>query len=435
MDKVIIMGAAGRDFHNFNMYFRDNPSYQVVAFTATQIPGIDNRTYPQSLAGKLYPKGIPILSEDELPQLIKAYLIDQVVFAYSDISHTDVMHKASLVLACGADFRLLGQKNTILKSKVPVVAVTGVRTGVGKSQTSRYIAKILSSTGKKVVVIRHPMAYSNLEEQKVQRFSTYKELDENKCTIEEREEYEPHIDNNLVVYAGVDYAEILQQAEAEADIIIWDGGNNDLPFIEPDLQIVVVDPLRPGSENNSYPGETNLLMADIAIVNKINSANSNDVELLKKAISVHNPTATVVLANSVVSIEDPILVNGKKALIIEDGPSLTHGQLPFGAGVVASKEFGVKEVIDPRPYAVGSIAETFKKWPLLTNVIPAIGYSPKQIKELEQTINNVPADVVIMGTPIDLNRIITINKPSVRVSYELQEIEPVLADILKVKFL
>ncbi len=431
MDRIIIMGAAGRDFHNFNVYFRDNPAYQVVAFTATQIPGIGGRTYPPSLAGELYPKGIPIHPEEDLPRLIKEYQVDQIIFAYSDVPHTYVMHQASLVLACGADFRMMGPKNTLLKSKRPVVAVTAVRTGAGKSQTSRYVAKLLAAAGKNVVIVRHPMPYSNLEEQRLQRFATYEDLNRYHCTIEEREEYEPHLDNGLVVYAGVDYQAILEQAETEADIIIWDGGNNDLPFFESDLHIVVLDPLRSGNESSYHPGETNLRMADVAIINKINTAEPGQVKALRESLAQYNPSATVIHANSFISVDKPELVKGKKVLVIEDGPSLTHGQMSFGAGIVAAKEWGAEEIIVPHPYAVGSIADILESWPQLTNLIPAMGYSPKQVEELQQTIDAVPADAVVMGTPIDLSRIMDIEKPVVRVRYELQEIKPMLKDILK----
>jgi predicted GTPase len=431
MDRVIIMGAAGRDFHNFNTYFRDNPSYRVVAFTATQIPGIESRLYPPSLSGPSYPEGIPIFSENELPRLIKELDADQVVFAYSDISHSQVMHAASLTMSCGADFRLMGPKSTMIGSRCPVIAVTAVRTGSGKSQTSRYIGRLLSEDGRKVAVIRHPMPYGNLEDQKIQRFETYEDLDRNHCTIEEREEYEPHIDAGAVVYAGTDYEAILRKAEDEADIIIWDGGNNDFPFYTPDLHIVVVDPHRAGDESSYHPGETNLRMADIAIINKVDSADPGKVEAVKSAIAEYNPRATVILANSRITVDDPELVKGKRVLVVEDGPTLTHGQMSYGAGTIAAQRLGACELIDPRPYAVGSIADTFKRWPQITSLVPAMGYSSMQVNELQETINGSPAELVIIGTPIDLRRFMSIDKPSVRVRYELEEINPQLGDLLQ----
>ena len=422
VSKVIIMGAAGRDFHNFNTYFRDNPLYNVVAFTASQIPDIEGRVYPAVLAGSNYPEGIPIYSESELPELINKYQIDQVVFAYSDVSHADVMHKASLVSACGADFRLLGPKHTMVKSSLPVVAVTAVRTGSGKSQTTRYVADLLTKKGKKVAVIRHPMPYGNLEEQIAMRFASYEDLDKFKCTIEEREEFEPHIDHNIVVYAGIDYELILRQAEAEADVIIWDGGNNDIPFYVTDLHLVVVDPHRAGHETSFHPGETNLRMADVAIINKIDSANPKDVETVKQAILDNNPRATIIMANSPISVDDPGAIKGKEVLVVEDGPTLTHGGMAYGAGVIVANNLGAKELIDPRPYAVGSIKETFAKYMHMSNLLPAMGYGASQITELEKTINDSPAELVVIGTPIDLRRIMNIEKPAVRVSYDLEEI-------------
>lgn len=422
VSKVIIMGAAGRDFHNFNTYFRDNPLYNVVAFTASQIPDIEGRIYPAVLAGSNYPEGIPIYSENELPELINKYQIDQVVFAYSDVSHADVMHKASLVSACGADFRLLGPKHTMVKSSLPVVAVTAVRTGSGKSQTTRYVADLLTKKGKKVAVIRHPMPYGNLEEQIAMRFASYEDLDKFKCTIEEREEFEPHIDHNIVVYAGIDYELILRQAEAEADVIIWDGGNNDIPFYVTDLHLVVVDPHRAGHETSFHPGETNLRMADVAIINKIDSANPKDVETVKQAILDNNPRATIIMANSPISVDDPGAIKGKEVLVVEDGPTLTHGGMAYGAGVIVANNLGAKELIDPRPYAVGSIKETFAKYMHMSNLLPAMGYGASQITELEKTINDSPAELVVIGTPIDLRRIMNIEKPAVRVSYDLEEI-------------
>lgn len=422
VDRVIIMGAAGRDFHNFNTYFRDNPAYQVVAFTATQIPDIEGRLYPPVLAGSMYPEGIPIYAEEELPELIKKYDVDQVVFAYSDVPHEYVMHQASLAMACGADFRLMGPKTTMLKSKRKVVAVTAVRTGSGKSQTTRYVAKLLIEAGKKVAVIRHPMPYGNLEEQVCMRFATYEDLDKFQCTIEEREEFEPHIDIGMVVYAGVDYEVILRQAEEEADVILWDGGNNDIPFYVSDVHIVIVDPHRAGHETSYHPGETNLRMADIAIINKIDSADPAKVEEVKEAIIRNNPAAAIVLANSPITVEQPETIQGKKVLVVEDGPTLTHGSMAFGAGVIAAEKLGASELIDPRPYAVGSIKGTFAKYNHLSRLLPAMGYGKTQIQELEQTINNSPAEMVVIGTPIDLRRVMTITKPAVRVAYELEEI-------------
>lgn len=421
VDRVIIMGAAGRDFHNFNTYFRDNPAYKVVAFTAAQIPDIEGRLYPPALAGKQYPEGIPIFAEEELPQLIKKYDVDQVVFAYSDVAHEDVMHKASLVNACGADFRLMGPDKTMIKSSRKVIAVTAVRTGSGKSQTTRYVAKILQEAGKKVAVIRHPMPYGNLEEQVAMRFATYEDLDKFQCTIEEREEFEPHIDDGIVVYAGVDYEVILRQAEKEADVIIWDGGNNDTPFYVSDLHIVVVDPHRAGHETSYHPGETNLRMADIAIINKIDSADPADVEAVKEAVTINNPEAEIILANSPITVEKPDSVKGKKVLVVEDGPTLTHGGMAYGAGVIAAQKLGAGELLDPRPYAVGSIKGTFAKYNHLSKLLPAMGYGKTQIEELEKTINNSPAEMVVIGTPIDLRRVMTLEKPAVRVGYELEE--------------
>jgi len=430
--RVIIMGAAGRDFHNFNTYFRNNPNYHVVAFTAAQIPDIEGRVYPPSLAGKLYPEGIPIHAEEELPELIKKHDVDQVVFAYSDVSHEYVMHKASLALACGADFRLMGPKTTMLKSKCKVVAVTAVRTGCGKSQTTRYIADLLTKAGKKVAIIRHPMPYGNLEEQIAMRFATYEDLDRYNCTIEEREEFEPHIDNGMVVYAGVDYELILRQAEQEADIILWDGGNNDIPFYYSDVHIVVLDPHRAGHETSYYPGETNLHMADIAVINKVDSADPDKVKQVEEAIKLNNPKAKIVLANSPITTEQPELIKGKKVLVVEDGPTLTHGGMAYGAGVIAAKNLGAGELLDPRPYAVGSIKDTFAKYTHLSTLLPAMGYGKTQISELEETINNSPAEVVVIGTPIDLRRVMNLNKPAVRVKYELEEVgTPQLKELLE----
>jgi len=430
--KVIIMGAAGRDFHNFNVHFRNNDAYEVVAFTATQIPGIEERGYPPELAGPKYPNGIPIYAEDELPRLIKEYDVDQVVFAYSDVSHEHVMHKASIVLANGADFRLMGPKTTMVKAKVPLVSVCAVRTGSGKSQTSRQVAKILKSKGLRVVVIRHPMPYGDLRKQIWQRFASYEDLDKHECTIEEREEYEPHIDNGIIVYAGVDYEKILREAEKEADVIVWDGGNNDLPFYKPDLHIVVADPHRAGNELTYHPGEANLRMANVVIINKVDTADSKNVERVKENIRMVNPKAKVLEAASPVTADKPEFVKGSRVLVIEDGPTLTHGNMPYGAGAIAAKKFGAREIVDPRPYAVGSIKETYEKYKHLGAILPAIGYGENQIAELKETIDRTPCDAVVIGTPIDLRRVITIAKPTVRVKYELRVLGSVsLKEILE----
>ena len=433
--KVIIMGAAGRDFHNFNVYFRNNDAYEVVAFTATQIPGIEGRTYPPELAGPNYPNGIPIYSEEELPRLVREFDVDQVVFAYSDVSHEYVMHKASTALASGADFRLMGPKSTMLKAKVPVVSICAVRTGSGKSQTSRYVAKILRSKGLRVVVIRHPMPYGDLREQICERFATYEDLDKYKCTIEEREEYEPHIDNGIIVYAGVDYGKILREAEKEADVIVWDGGNNDIPFYKPDLHIVVADPHRAGNELTYYPGETNLRMADVVIINKVGTADPKNVELVEENIRTVNPKAKILKAESPITADKPELIKGRKVLVIEDGPTLTHGNMPYGAGAILSRKLGASELVDPRPYAVGSIRETFKKYSHLGTILPAVGYGERQIAELKETIDRTPCDVVVIGTPIDLRRVMKIDKPTVRVKYELKVLGPIGLDEILTEFL
>jgi len=432
--KVLIMGAAGRDFHNFNVYFRDNSNYEVIAFTATQIPDIAGRNYPVELSGSLYSKGIPIYLEEDMPELIKKNKIDQVVLAYSDLPYQYVMDKASIVLASGADFILMGPKNTMLKSKVPVVSVCAVRTGCGKSQTTRRVSEILKKMGYKIAVIRHPMPYGDLREQIWQRYETYADLDRYKCTIEEREEYEPHIDMGNILYAGVDYQEILTRAEKEADIIIWDGGNNDLPFYQPDLHIMVTDPHRAGHEMTYYPGEANLRMADVVVINKIDTAYPDKVNLLRENIYKLAPNAIVVDAASPLTVDHSELIRGKRVLVVEDGPTLTHGEMKYGAGVIAAQKFGAKEIIDPRPYAVGTIKDTYTKYPEIGTLLPAMGYGKKQIQELENTINAVDCDMVIIGTPIDLSRIIKIDKKSVRVKYDLQEIgRPNLEEILKQK--
>ncbi|HML04085.1 MAG TPA: cyclic 2,3-diphosphoglycerate synthase [Candidatus Bathyarchaeia archaeon] len=433
--KIIIMGAAGRDFHNFNVYFRNNSHYQVVAFTATQIPGIEGRIYPPELSGPQYPIGIPIFAEEQLPQLIKKYDVDQVVFAYSDVSDEYVMHKASLVLANGADFRLMGPKSTMLNAKVPVIAVCAVRTGSGKSQTSRRVGLILKKNGYNVAAIRHPMPYGNLAEQIWQRFATYEDLDKYDCTIEEREEYEPHIDKGIIVYAGVDYEKILREAEKEADVIIWDGGNNDIPFYKPDLLITVADPHRPGHELTYYPGETNLRMADIVIINKADTATPENIETVRRNTKTVNPEATIIEAASPITVDNPDIIKGKRVLVVEDGPTLTHGNMPYGAGVIIAKKLGAGELVDPRPFAVGSIVAAFKKFQHLGPLLPALGYGKEQIQELQETINDTPCDVVVIGTPIDLRRVLRINKPAVRAKYELQELgSPTLEDILRDRF-
>ncbi|MBS3968713.1 MAG: GTPase [Clostridia bacterium] len=432
--RVIIMGAAGRDFHNFNTYFRNNDNYEVAAFTATQIPNIHGRRYPASLAGELYPQGIPIYDEKELVSLIKEYEVNQVVFAYSDVSHNTVMAKASAVLAAGADFRLMGPDTTMLKSSVPIVAVCAVRTGVGKSQTTRRVARVLKELGKKVVVVRHPMPYGDLEKQACQRFASYEDLDKHDCTIEEREEYEPHLAQGFVVYAGVDYQQILDQAQQEADVVLWDGGNNDLPFFKPDVHITLVDPHRPGDELNFHPGEANLRMADIVIINKIETSSLENVEKVRSNIRSTNPKAVIVDAASPIFVENYGILSGKKVLVVEDGPTLTHGDMTYGAGAIAARKYGAAELVDPRPYAQGSIRETFNAYRHLSNILPAMGYGKEQKEELEETIAKAEADVVVIGTPIDLRRLINIEKPAVRVRYELQEIgEPNLDGLLRQK--
>jgi predicted GTPase len=433
--RTIIMGAAGRDFHNFNMFFRGNQEYQVVAFTATQIPDIEGRLYPPELAGPLYPEGITIHAEEELPELIKAHAVEQVVFAYSDVPHAYVMHKASLVNAAGADFRLMGTALTQVKSTRPVVSVCAVRTGSGKSQTTRRVSLILREMGYKVAAIRHPMPYGNLVAQEVQRFADYDDLDEYDCTIEEREEYEPHLDNGVIVFAGVDYEKILRQAEKEVDIVLWDGGNNDFPFYVSDLQIVVADPHRPGHESNYYPGETNVRLADVFVINKVDTADPDAVIQLRENLRGLNPTAIQIEAASPLFVDDPGAIRGKRVLVIEDGPTLTHGEMAYGAGFVAARRFGAAEIVDPRPYAVKSIAATYKKYPKTGPILPAMGYGEAQMKDLEATIEKADVDMVIVGTPIDLTRVIKIIKPFQRVRYELQEIgQPTLADILMKKF-
>jgi predicted GTPase len=433
--RIIIMGAAGRDFHNFNVFFRQNAEYEVIAFTATQIPDIEGRTYPPELAGSRYPSGIPIYPEADLLDLIRQNQIDQVVFAYSDVPYEYVMHKASAVLAAGADFRLMGLKYTQLQSSKPVVSVCAVRTGSGKSQTTRRVSLNLRELGFKVAVIRHPMPYGNLVNQVVQRFASYEDLEKHECTIEEREEYEPHLENGIVVYAGVDYERILRQAEAEADIVMWDGGNNDFPFYVSDFKIVVADPHRPGHEVKYYPGETNARIADVLVINKVDTAIPENVISVRENLRFINPHAVVIEAASPLFVDEPEAIHGRRVLVVEDGPTLTHGEMAYGAGWVAARRFGASEIVDPRPYAVGSILKTYKKYPTTGSVLPAMGYGDQQTAELEETINQADVDLVIIGTPIDLTRVININKPTQRVRYELQEIgQPTLMDLLREKF-
>ena len=429
--RVVILGAAGRDFHNFNVFFRGNPEYEVVAFTATQIPDIEGRRYPPELAGERYPNGVPIEAEEHLERIIRDGKIDLAVFSYSDVSHEYVMHVGSKAMAAGADFLLLGARRTMLAAKVPVVAVCAARTGSGKSQTSRRIAAILRAAGKRVVIVRHPMPYGDLSAQIVQRFGTFEDLDKHKVTIEEREEYEPHLKAGCVVYAGVDYERIIRQAEQEADIVIWDGGNNDLPFYRPDLHIVVVDPHRPDHAARYHPGETNVRMADVIVINKVATAGLEHIERAREIAVQLNPDAVVIEAASPIFVDDASYVRGKRVLVVEDGPTLTHGEMAYGAGWVAARKFGAAEIIDPRPYAVGSIRETFEKYPTTGPILPAMGYGDEQTRELAETIKNVPADLVVIATPIDLRHLIELDKPSVRVRYELQEIgRPNLDDVL-----
>ena len=421
VEKVIIMGAAGRDFHNFNVYFRDNPRYRVIAFTAAQIPDIEYRLYPPELAGELYPDGISIYPEDQLAELIEKYQVDLVAFSYSDIPHVDVMHKASAVMAGGADFILIGATYTMLKSEKPVVAVCAVRTGCGKSQTTRHVCNILKKMGKRIVVVRHPMPYGDLTKQVVQRFSCYQDFEKHQCTIEEREEYEPLVDQDVVVYAGIDYGQILKAAEKEADIIVWDGGNNDTPFYYPAVHIVIFDPHRAGHEKLYYPGETNMIMADIAIINKVDSADSNGVQTVRRNIEKHAPNAEIVLAESAVLVDDPNLIRGQRVLVVEDGPTLTHGEMSFGAGTIAAQMHGADFIVDPRPYITGTLKETYETYPHIGTVLPATGYSQDQIEDLERTINKVDCELVLFATPIDLPKIVSINKPFLRVYYEYRD--------------
>ncbi|MFN7957353.1 MAG: cyclic 2,3-diphosphoglycerate synthase [Holophagaceae bacterium] len=421
--RVVILGAAGRDFHNFNTVYRDNPDFHVVAFTATQIPDIAGRRYPAVLAGGLYPEGIPIYDESELVDLIQREKPDVAVFSYSDVTHETVMHLASLCIAHGVDFELLGADKTMIQSKVPVIAITAVRTGAGKSQTTRYISNILKSLGKKVVAIRHPMPYGDLAKQACQRFAAYSDLDLHECTIEEREEYEPHIDNGFVIYSGVDYEQIIRSAEQEADVILWDGGNNDLPFYKSDLHIVIADPLRPGHEAIYHPGEANFRRADVIVINKCDSAKEADIQGIEAAAAKLNPKAVVIRANSPVTCTKPEMIQGKSVLVIEDGPTLTHGSMTYGAGVVAAKNCGAAKIVDPLPYAVASIAATYKKYPNAQGILPAMGYGEAQVKDLEKTIDATPCDTVLSATPIDITRVLKVNKPMVRATYDLAEVK------------
>ena len=422
--RVVIMGAAGRDFHNFNCLFRDNSDYHVVAFTATQIPDIEGRTYPAELAGDLYPEGVPIHAEEDLEAIVREKKVDEVWFSYSDVPFDYVMDKASRVIGWGSHFGVCSVSKTMLASSKPVIAITAVRTGVGKSQTSRYVSRILRQLGKKVVTVRHPMPYGDLSKQICQRFAAYEDLDRHECTIEEREEYEPHIDNGFVVYAGIDYEKILREAEKEADLILWDGGNNDTPFYRPDLFMTLVDPHRPGHELSYFPGETNFLLADMLIVNKVETANPDDLQTVLDNCQAYNPEAEVVQCRSAITVDQPELIRGKRALVVEDGPTLTHGGMSYGAGWFAAQNSGAAEIVDPVPYAVGSIKDTYEAYPNSRRVLPAMGYGEDQIRELEATINAVDADVVVEGTPIELGRVLKINKPVANVRYELEELEP-----------
>jgi predicted GTPase len=432
MRKIVIMGAGGRDFHNFNVVFRDDPDADVVAFTATQIPGIDRRTYPAALAGPRYPDGIPIRPEEELVQLVHDHHVDEVVLSYSDLKHEAVMHKASIVLAAGADFRLLGPDATMLRSRKPVVAVCATRTGCGKSQTSRKVGQLLLDAGLRVALVRHPMPYGDLEAMRVQRFATLEDIDRSHPTLEEREEYEEPVRMGMVMYAGVDYAAILRAAETEADVVIWDGGNNDFPFFEPDLHIVVADALRPGHELRYHPGETNLRMADVVVINKVDSAAAHNVEQVLKNVEAANPLARIVFAKSPTTLDAGADLLGAYVLVVDDGPTLTHGEMPFGAGLVAARHAGAAKIVDPRPFAVGSLNDVYAKWPQLGSVLPAMGYSDAQLAELEATINAADCDVVVTGTPIDLGRLIRSRHPIRHVRYSLEEVgTPTLADVLE----
>jgi predicted GTPase len=432
MKRVIIMGAAGRDFHNFNVVYRESQEHRVVAFTAAQIPGIEGRTYPPELAGRNYPDGIPIYPEEEMPRLVKEHKVDLVVLAYSDLSDDEVVHKGSIALATGADFELMGPRSTMIESSLPVVSVGAIRTGAGKSTVSRKITSVLRKHGKKVVVIRHPMPYGNLSKEVCQRFATFEDLDRNDCSIEEREEYEPHIENGFVVFAGVDYQLILREAEKEAEVILWDGGNNDIPFIKPDIHFVVLDPLRPGDELSHYPSEVNVRMANVAIINKVNNADPKSVEVVQSNLKITNPDARVIKAASDISIDKPELVKGKRVLVVEDGPTVTHGNMAYGVGFLAAKQYQASQIIDPRKSAVGIIAATFTKYPHLQSVLPTMGYGQQQIRDLETTINRVDCDSIVIATPADIRRLIKFSKPTARVSYELREISgPTVEDSLR----
>jgi predicted GTPase len=435
IENVIIMGAAGRDFHNFNVYFKDNRRYRVIGFTAAQIPNIEGRLYPPELAGKLYPNGVPIYSENQLTDLIREHKVDLVAFSYSDIPHTDVMHKASKVMAGGADFVLIGATYTMLKSQKTVVAVCAVRTGCGKSQTTRHVCNIMKSHGKRVVAVRHPMPYGDLTQQVIQRFASYEDLINQQCTIEEREEYEPLVSQGIVVYAGIDYKRILESAEKEADVIVWDGGNNDTPFYYPDLHIVVFDPHRAGHELLYYPGETNMLMADIAVINKVDSATPQQIETVRRNIETHAPDAEIVLAESAILVDDPGQIKGQRVLVIEDGPTLTHGGMSYGAGAIAAKMNGAAEIVDPKRHAVGTIKHTYDQYPNVGAVLPAMGYSKTQIHDLESTINHVDCDLVLCATPVDLPKLLSINKPIARIGYEYKDHgDPLLENVLLNRF-
>ena len=431
VENVIIMGAAGRDFHNFNVYFRENQRYRVICFTATQIPDIEGRLYPPELAGSMYPQGIPIESDENLMAIIKANAVDLVAFSYSDVPHTEVMHKASQATAAGADFIIIGAPYTMIESTRTVVSVCAVRTGCGKSQTSRHIVQTLRDAGKQVVSVRHPMPYGDLTRQVVQRFAAYADFEKHDCTIEEREEYEPVVDMGAVVYAGIDYEKILRQAEAEADIIVWDGGNNDTPFFKPDVHVVIFDPHRVGHETTFHPGETNMLLADIAVINKVDSADPENVEILKQTIRQHNPKAQIVLADSTVSADDGEKMAGRQVLVIEDGPTLTHGNMTFGAGVIATQRYGAAALVDPRPYLVGTLKDTFETYPDIGRVLPAMGYGEQQIRDLEATINACECDLVVSATPIDLTKLIQIEKPILRIRYTYSDnSEPTLGELV-----
>ncbi len=432
IENVIIMGAAGRDFHNFNVYFRGNPRYRVIGFTATQIPNIDGRRYPSALAGPDYPEGIPIFPDARLADLIREHRVDLVAFSYSDVSHEEVMHKAAIVTAAGADFLMIGASYTMLASRKTVVSVCAVRTGCGKSQTSREVVRILKAMGKRVVLVRHPMPYGDLARQVVQRFAVPEDLDRHQCTIEEREEYEPIISMGAVVYAGVDYEKILMQAEAEADVVVWDGGNNDTPFFKPDVAIVVFDPHRAGHETAYHPGETNMLMADIAVINKVDSADADKVDRVRQTIGRHNPAADIILADSKITADNPGQIRGKRVLVIEDGPTLTHGGMAFGAGTLAARRFLAAEAVDPRPYLKGSLKKTFAAYPAIGRLLPAMGYNPRQIEDLEATINSTDCDLVLAATPIDLTRVVRVEKPIIRIRYEYKDHgSPALAAVLR----